>query len=82
MSKRIDPLFRWLRTTGEAEAKRLLEAEGTTYGYVRQIAYGNKTPSGEKCAAIERATGISRRLLRPDDWHLIWPEMKRETNAA
>ena len=28
------------------------------------------------CVAIERATGgkVTRRDLRPDDWHLIWPE--------
>lgn len=31
----------------------------------------------ERCAAIERATSgqVTRRDLRPDDWHLIWPEL-------
>lgn len=31
----------------------------------------------ERCPAIERATNgeVSRRDLRPDDWHLIWPEL-------
>lgn len=31
----------------------------------------------ERCAAIERATAgaVTRRDLRPDDWHLIWPEL-------
>lgn len=30
-----------------------------------------------RCAAIEAATGgaVTRRDLRPDDWHLIWPEL-------
>jgi DNA-binding transcriptional regulator YdaS (Cro superfamily) len=31
----------------------------------------------ERCPAIERATGgaVTRRDLRPDDWHVIWPEL-------
>lgn len=31
----------------------------------------------EHCAAIERATEakVTRRDLRPDDWHRIWPEL-------
>ena len=31
----------------------------------------------QHCLAIERATGgaVTRRDLRPDDWHLIWPEL-------
>ncbi|MDS1141738.1 helix-turn-helix domain-containing protein [Pusillimonas sp. SM2304] len=35
-----------------------------------------KTPA-EQCAAIERATGgaVTRKDLRPDDWHRIWPEL-------
>lgn len=30
----------------------------------------------QHCVAIERATGgaVTRRDLRPDDWHLIWPD--------
>lgn len=29
------------------------------------------------CVAIEKATGgkVSRNVLRPDDFHLIWPEL-------
>ena len=31
----------------------------------------------EHCAAIERAAAVvvTRRDLRPDDWHRIWPEL-------
>ena len=30
-----------------------------------------------RCPLIERATDgeVTRRDLRPDDWHLIWPEL-------
>ena len=80
MNKRIDPLISWLRQTDEADAKRLLEAQGTTIGYARQVAYGNKTPSGEKSSAIERASGVSRRALRPNDWRLVWPELAEKAD--
>jgi len=34
----------------------------------------------ERCPAIELATSgkVTRRDLRPDDWHLIWPELAEE----
>ncbi len=40
------------------------------------LARGNRVPA-EYCAAIEQVTGgaVSRRDMRPDDWHLIWPEL-------
>ncbi|WP_183283631.1 transcriptional regulator [Cupriavidus alkaliphilus] len=28
-----------------------------------------------RCVAIESAYNVSRRDLRPDDWHEIWPEL-------
>lgn len=32
------------------------------------------------CAAIERASmgKVTRKELRPDDWHLIWPELAEQ----
>ncbi|WP_103703111.1 transcriptional regulator [Paraburkholderia eburnea] len=29
----------------------------------------------ERCSEIERAVGVSRQTLRPDDWQDIWPEL-------
>lgn len=39
--------------------------------------YAGRRPGPVYCQAIERATGgaVTRRDLRPDDWHLIWPEL-------
>lgn len=82
MNKRIEPLLAWLRETDEPTASSLLEAQGTTLAYVRQVAYGNKNPTGEKCSAIERATGVSRRDLRPHDWSLVWPELAERHSLA
>ena len=47
--------------------------------YLSQIARndGGRVPSAELAVAIERATSgaVTRKDLRPDDWHLIWPEL-------
>lgn len=42
------------------------------------------TPDAANCVAIERATkgAVTRRDLRPDDWHLIWPELADEKQEA
>ncbi len=38
----------------------------------------------ERCTDIERATGgvVTRRDLRPDDWHRIWPELVTHQHPA
>lgn len=42
-----------------------------------QHGYENRKPGPLYCVAIERATNgvVTRQSLRPDDWHLIWPEL-------
>jgi hypothetical protein len=49
----------------------------TTLGHLTNIAYGYK-PCGEKLASfIEKQSKglVSRKDLRPNDWHDIWPEL-------
>ena len=29
----------------------------------------------DRCVAVERLTGVSRRVLRPTDWEDFWPEL-------
>lgn len=38
----------------------------------------------EHCVAIEKATdcAVTRRDLRPDDWHRIWPELVTAEHPA
>lgn len=38
----------------------------------------------EHCASIEQATSgaVTRRDLRPDDWHRIWPELVTDDHPA
>lgn len=44
---------------------------------VSQWASGTKPIPIERCAAVERATSgeVTRRDLRPEDWHEHWPEL-------
>lgn len=50
---------------------------GVVDAYLYQIFTRRKMAGAALCVAIERATGgrISRKHLRPEDWHLIWPEI-------
>lgn len=50
---------------------------------VGQWANGLRPTPVNRCVAIERATGgtVTRRDLRPDDWHLIWPELAEQPKA-
>lgn len=38
----------------------------------------------DKCASLELATSgaVTRRDLRPDDWHRIWPELVTPDHPA
>lgn len=50
---------------------------GVVDAYLYQIFTRRKMAGAALCVAIERASGgqISRKDLRPEDWHLIWPEL-------
>lgn len=48
-----------------------------------QHGYASRRPGPAHCVSIERATdgAVTRRDLRPDDWHLIWPELAEAATA-
>ena len=56
---------------------KLALALGVTQPVISNWRARGTTPDAIHCVAIERATGgaVTRRDLRPDDWHLIWPEL-------
>jgi DNA-binding transcriptional regulator YdaS (Cro superfamily) len=44
---------------------------------------GDRNFPVELCAALEAAqTKVSRRQMRPEDWHLIWPELVTAEHPA
>lgn len=66
-----------LSTLQVPERDALAAACGTTRGHLQNIVYGLRTCSPELAAALDRASGgiVRRWDMRPDDWHLIWPEL-------
>lgn len=58
-------------------AAALATAIGRASAFVSQMASGARTVSPATAVMIERATegAVSRRDLRPHDWHLVWPEL-------
>lgn len=54
---------------------------GATRGHLQNVAYGYRDASPNLSVAIERSTKgkVTRRDLRPDDWHLIWPELSQSS---
>lgn len=57
--------------------KALADLLGVSGSLVTQWASGAKRVALERCPQIEQATDLQVRRwdLRPDDWHLIWPEL-------
>lgn len=71
----MDALERAITAAGGVSA--LATAIGITQSAVSNWKSRTGQVPSEHCAAIERATNgaVSRRSLRPADWHRIWPEL-------
>lgn len=67
----------YLSNTERGGATSLARALGVSISYLSQMAAGTSSISPARCVAIEQATAgaVTRKDLRPDDWHLIWPEI-------
>jgi len=59
---------------------------GVSPVYLSQLAaeQDDRVPSPALCVVIERESQhvVTRRALRPTDWHLIWPELVEIYAAA
>ena len=60
--------------TAASLARKLIINEA----FISQWKSGRRPVPVERCLEIERATDghVSRKDLRPTDWHLIWPELE------
>jgi DNA-binding transcriptional regulator YdaS (Cro superfamily) len=63
------------------ERNAFAKSIGVSRDMVYQWVKGIRPISIEKCVSIERVTSskVTRKDLRPDDWHLIWPELANES---
>lgn len=74
----MNAIERAIKTAGSAT--RLARTLGVSVQAVCFWRDGRRGIPVEKCFAIERATNgaVTRRDLRPDDWHEIWPELAEQ----
>ena len=65
---------------GKAALARMVGVKPPT---VQQWASGTRPVAIERCVAIELATkgAVTRKDLRPNDWHLIWPELAADDDV-
>lgn len=70
---KIEALLEWLREATDEDIKQT----GVSRNYLRLVAYGHKRASARVSTSIERLSGkrITRQMLRPGDWEIIWPEL-------
>lgn len=63
--------------SGVETAASFAEKIGVTPAFVSHWRTGFRPVPVGRCADIERATegAVTRRDMRPDDWHRIWPEL-------
>lgn len=83
--RHMDKLKTYLMALSVAERATFAQQCGTTWPFLRNIAYGYRLAGEKLCVAIEKASAaeVTRRDLRPDDWHEIWPELaEQETPSA
>lgn len=60
--------------TQSALARRL----GKKQPHIHKWLHSKHALRPENCLAIEKALGVRRQDLRPDDWWDIWPELAKE----
>ena len=58
----------------------LAELAGISPQYLYQCLSGRRCMGSLLAARVEHVTNgaVTRKELRPNDWHLIWPELKDE----
>lgn len=65
------------------KATMLADKIGCSPVLISQWKSGVRPVPADKCVSIEKATegDVTRKDLRPDDWHLIWPELESKKAA-
>lgn len=73
----------YLSGLGQEDRDAVAAAAGTTYGHMRNVSYGLRPCSPELASGLEQATkaAVMRWDMRPDDWHRIWPELRKRKDA-
>lgn len=81
----MEALKSYLKALADDDARTEFAGKcSTTLGHLRNVSYGLRPAAPELCVLIERITSsaVTRRDLRPDDWHRIWPELVTSEHPA
>ncbi|WP_186250782.1 transcriptional regulator [Burkholderia gladioli] len=72
----MEKLKQFLKALPTTERDGFAARCGTTFAFLRNVAYGQRQPGEKLCVRIERESGyrVTRLDLR-DDWQEIWPEL-------
>lgn len=67
----------YLRPLPAADRLLLAGKSGTSFLHLRNVAFSGKSCGVHLAVALDLATDgqVRRWDTRPDDWHLIWPEL-------
>lgn len=76
-------LSAYLDSLGRGSKAKLAAQIGGHASDLSDWISGSRAVPIHHCSPIEAATGgaVTRRDLRPDDWHLIWPELAKQKAA-
>ena len=68
----------YIKQSGRGSMSRLAKSIDAHLPDISDWASGKRPIPVYRCVAIEAATGgkVTRKDLRPDDYWLIWPELK------
>lgn len=75
----MEELKKYINGLSKQEAENFATRCGTTIGYLRRAISGGVLLGEKLCSSIEVESGevVTRKHLRPNDWHLIWLELAR-----
>lgn len=77
-------LTQYLAQPSAKSASEIAREVGVSPAMVYQWKRHLRPIPTEYGALLEKATGgaVSRRDIRPDDWHLIWPELAEKEGSC
>lgn len=72
-----------MKTLTPEQRGHIADACGIGEAYIYQVLTSRRIASPELSTQIELASKgeVMRWDLRPDDWHRIWPELRRRKDA-
>ena len=73
----MNSLKKFFTKLSDIEKEAFAKSVGTTVSYITVSFYREQEFKAETCSAMERESNgeVLREDLRPNDWHLIWPEL-------